>query len=1056
MTPTDQQQLVLDWVGGQRPGSLLVVGGPGTGKTRTLVEAAATALSTGLRGPDVLMLTTTRPLAQKMRNDLMRRVGGAQVAPRVMTAHALAHSIVVEHGLTDEPDWKLLTAPEQEFRLREMLASHDTSGWTQDLQRASTTRAFAAEVRAAVARVRQLGLDPADVERLGLEAGRPEWSALGEFMDEYLHVVDATFEIDYAELVHRARLRLLDPDVLTAVVSRTPLVLLDDLNELDPSQVQLLADLVSGGSRMVAFADPTTSVYSFRGAGGIALNQFDDVFGAPTRPTGRVDLSVDHRRGRRVTSALSALASRLPRNDQQRLPEPVPESPPGSVEVRVHDSPGAEIDHIVDLLRAAHLHEGLPWHEMAVITRSHRASLLPIARALTAAGVPVQMAGTDIALGESAAVRPLLLALRSVIGDRPPVPSRAGADEDDDESVASTSPEDAAALLRSPLGGLDSLEVRRLGRQLRAAHPEESVSSGEWFSRVLDDALLVSDLPGEPARKALELAQRIERARQVLDEGGDASAALWALWQGTEWAQRAERDALSGSDLSPAANRDLDAIRALFDLAARDTELTGHRSVRQLLDELVTHQIPADTARESDLARRGVHLLTAHRAKGRRWPLVVVAQVQEGSWPATRRRGSILDMARLTRDGLAEPEPFSKLIDAERRSFLLACSRASDRLVVTAAQGHEGEGDQASRFLSELGVEVQTVTGRPRRVLTMPAMVARLRTAVLDPQSSPGLRTAAAGRLARLGQLRDRHGRPVARGADPATWWGIRDYTDADLPVVAPDEPVALSGSELALLLDCPRQWFLSRRARAEAGRGSAASLGSVIHALVGRAEADGLGADELRAHLDDVWERIPFDAAWLSASERTAAELAVDRFVGWVEDRGSALLGTEVGFGAVVEVEGEKVLLKGSVDRLELDQQGRLRIVDFKTGRSKPTKAAVAADVQLGLYQLAATAGAFEQLAPGVREVAGADMVHLRHGGDNYPDVQRQASLTDEPWPGGEPESDAPSFMHHAVAQAARTIRSEQFEARAGDRCRFCAFHVSCPTLKDNPQVAR
>ncbi|MGA4668621.1 PD-(D/E)XK nuclease family protein [Propionibacteriaceae bacterium Y1923] len=1056
LTPAQLQVVEAVRVGG---GPLLVVGGPGTGKTHTLVECAATALASGLGGSEVLLLTTTRPLAQKLRNDLMRRIGGAQVAPRVMTAHALAHAIVTDHPTPGEPLWNLLTAPEQEFRLRELLSRHDTAGWSEDLRRAAGTRAFAAEVRAAVARVRQLGLDPEDVADLGLSAGRGEWVALAGFMGEYLDVVDATFEMDYAELVHRARLRLLDPQLLAEVVQATPLILVDDLVELDPSQVQLLADLVAGGSRLVAFADPSTSVYGFRGAGGLALGQFDDIFGAAAS-TGRIDLGEDQWRARRVSSALAALATRLPRNDRQLVPEPSAQAPAGQVHVRVLDSPGAEIDHIVEQVRRAHLAGGIAWHDMAVITRSHRGGLLPIARALTTAGVPVQVAAGDTALGQAPAVRPLLLALRAVIGLRAPGGTAGPSPEEGTEPSGTapptaTSPEDAVELLRSPLGGLDSLEVRRLGRQLRAQDPDAGLSSGEWFARALDDILLLSDLPGEPARKALELAQRLERARHVLAEGGDASAVLWALWESTAWAARAERDALAGGDAAPAANRDLDAVRALFDLAARDTQLVGVRSVRQLLDELVTHQIAADTAREADLARRGVELLTAHRAKGRRWRYVVVAQLQEGTWPATRRRGTVLDVDRLTPGGLAEAEPYSRLIDAERRSFLLACSRAAEQLLVTAAQGHEGEGDQASRFLSELGCDVEVVHGRPTHPLTMPAMVARLRRVVVDAEASPGLRQAAATRLARLAQSRDRHGRPLARGADPETWWGSHDQTRPGVPTEPADEPLVLSATDVAGLQDCPRRWFLSRRVNAEAGRGTAASLGSVIHALVGHAATDNLDREQLHGHLDQVWEQIPFEAAWLSASERATAQDSLDRYLAWVGPRGSRLLGTEVKFRTTVEVAGERVVLKGSVDRLELDDEDRLRVVDFKTGRSKMTAAEAATDVQLGFYQLAATAGAFEELAPGVTASAGAELVYLRRGED-FPEVLRQDSLDQEPRPPQDGEGEYPSFIHAAIGQAVETIRAERFEAQASTKCMFCQFRTSCPTLGQAPQVGR
>lgn len=1037
LVPRDPTTRVLGAVADPARAALLVAGGPGTGKTHLLVECAAAAVAAGLELAHVLVLTTTRPMAQRLRTRIMMRVGGAQVAPRVMTTHALAHAIVRSQRGPDEPEWILLNAPEQEFRLRELLAGHDTSQWPEDLARAATTRAFAADVRAAAARVRQLGLDPHDVEVLAARAGRPEWAVLGEFMGEYLDVVDATGAVDYAELVHRARLAMADPQRAAQVAASTRLVLVDELSELDPSQVQLVADLVAAGSGLVAFADPSTAVFGFRGAGGVGLSRFEQIFSRPGRGATRVVLDRDRDRSPAVSRALARLAARLPRNDQIPLPQPDPGTDAGGVDVLVLDSPGAEVDHVVDIVRRAHLEHGLAYSDMAVITRSHRGGLLPLARALTGAGVPVQLAGSDIALREAPAVQPLLLGLQVVLAH---------------ERGELAPPDDATALLRSSLGGVDSLEARRLGRALRRREPDGGTTSAEWFARALADPDLLDGVSVPAAALARELAQRLARAVEVVRQDADASQVLWALWDGTPWAARLRRDALAGTDASATANRDIDAVRALFDLAARDNGVRGVRALDLLVAEIQGHEIPADTARESDLGQRGVALLTAHRAKGQRWPLVVVAQVQEGTWPMTRRRGSVLDVDRLTPDGVAEAEPYSRLIDSERRAFLLACSRASAHLVVTAAQGHEGEGDQRSRFLEELGVDARVVHGRPTRPVTLSMLVAQLRATAVDPGASAALRAASALRLGRLAALTDSRGRPAARGADPATWWGMESFSQAAQPVVAEQDAVNLHGSELAMLLDCPRQWFLSRQARAEAGRSSASSLGSVIHALVGHAADDDLDLDTLTGHLDAVWDRLQFDAAWLSASEREAANQALERYAWWADVNGREVLGTEVAFDTQVQVAGERVRLSGSVDRLERDGAGRLHVVDFKTGRSKPTKAQAAADAQLGTYQLAATLGAFDVLAPGIRAVGGAELVYLRQGSDEAPTVMRQPSLDESPTLAGEELEVGPTWMHDALHHAATTVRTERFHATPCVRCRFCPFAGSCPAIVDAP----
>ena len=97
--------------------------------------------------------------------------------------------------------------------------------------------------------------------------------------------------------------------------------------------------------------------------------------------------------------------------------------------------------------------------------------------------------------------------------------------------------------------------------------------------------------------------------------------------------------------------------------------------------------------RESDLRGSAVRVLTAHRAKGLEWELVVVAGVQEGAWPDVRRRGSLLEPDRLGRRAVTErrSRPRSRIAE-ERRLFYVACTRARRRLVVTAVAGHRGRG----------------------------------------------------------------------------------------------------------------------------------------------------------------------------------------------------------------------------------------------------------------------------------------------------------------------------------------------------------------------------
>ena len=69
---------------------------------------------------------------------------------------------------------------------------------------------------------------------------------------------------------------------------------------------------------------------------------------------------------------------------------------------------------------------------------------------------------------------------------------------------------------------------------------------------------------------------------------------------------------------------------------------------------------------------------------------------------------------------------------------------------------------------------------------------------------------------------------------------------------------------------------------------------------------------------------------------ERVEAEAALERFVTWQQTRSDReLLGTEVEFSCDVDLESERVRLTGTADRVERESDGRIRIIDFKTGRA-------------------------------------------------------------------------------------------------------------------------
>ncbi len=181
-------------------GPLLVLAGPGTGKTTTLVESVAARVERGSDPARILVLTFSRKAAVELRDRMAARLGAAR-GPQATTFHSYCYALVRAHQDADlfADPLRLLSGPEQDVTVRELLAGQldlEKEGlahvrWPDELRACLTTRGFADEVRAVLARSRELGLGPDALAAFARRTGRPDWSAAAQFLAEYLDILDA-------------------------------------------------------------------------------------------------------------------------------------------------------------------------------------------------------------------------------------------------------------------------------------------------------------------------------------------------------------------------------------------------------------------------------------------------------------------------------------------------------------------------------------------------------------------------------------------------------------------------------------------------------------------------------------------------------------------------------------------------------------------------------------------------------------------------------------------------------------------------------------------------
>ncbi len=305
-------------------GPLLVLAGPGTGKTTAIVEAVTERITERRIDPErVLVLTFSRKAAQELRERITTRLRRTTRQPLALTFHSYAYALVRrEFVLAGDVPPTLLSGPEQLLEVRRMLRGEAAGGepaaaepWPERLRAALGTRGFATELRDFLLRAAERGLDGQALARLGRGHGRDDWIAAGGFLDRYI----ARFDLapvpayDYAEIVRIAAALLSRAATRDRERKAYDVVLVDEYQDTDPAQETLLHALAGDGRELIAVGDPDQSIYAFRGADVHAMGRFPDLFRTPDdRPASVIALRTGRRSGPVLLAASRRVAARLP------------------------------------------------------------------------------------------------------------------------------------------------------------------------------------------------------------------------------------------------------------------------------------------------------------------------------------------------------------------------------------------------------------------------------------------------------------------------------------------------------------------------------------------------------------------------------------------------------------------------------------------------------------------------------------------------------------------------------------------------------------------------
>ena len=602
-------------------GSLLVLAGAGSGKTRVLVHRIAYLIGVcGIPAEAILAVTFTNKAAGEMRERVTKLLGPAAEGLWVTTFHAACV--------------RILRREIGHLGLSRGFAIYDEDDSLAQVKEA----------------LRRLGLDPKLHEPRRLRWRIDQWKNAGtlpaeaarlasDLDDELASEVYAAYQrllaeanaLDFGDLIlQTTQLFERFPEVAGHYRRRWQYVMVDEYQDTNRVQYKLVNQLASEHRNLCVVGDPDQSVYGWRGADLRNILDFERDY----PDTAVVKLEHNYR----STWAILEGASALVANNRSRKEKRMFTERPGGEKIWLYEGSDErdEAQFVVRQILSAARDEGRAFSECAVFYRTNAQSR-PFEEELLKYNVPYSVVG-GVRFYERAEVKDALSYLRAILNPADPVALRRIVNSPP-RGIGKTTLERAERVaaerglpLREALALVaQSGETGRSGPKVsafldllaRLADEVVSLRPAEALARILDRSGYLAHLEHEGTPEA---AGRLENLRELLAGAEDFHAA---------------NESAPGEERAP--------LELFLDQVA-------------LVSDLDSYEGSADR----------VSLMTAHTAKGLEFPVVFLVGLEEGIFPHS---GSIRDAA-----GLEEERRLCYVgMTRARERLILSCARERRR-----------------------------------------------------------------------------------------------------------------------------------------------------------------------------------------------------------------------------------------------------------------------------------------------------------------------------------------------------------------------------------------
>ena len=945
-----------------KEGPLLIVAGPGSGKTHVIIERVKNLVQSQIPQSAILCLTFTEKAAGEMKQRLERH---GIIDAKISTFHSFAREVLEENMLASglghatkilkkpvQMVWCIKNTDRFNFDPRYVnLKNNHVRVYTGMLEAISnfkeemiTPEQFQQYIDTRLAELEKTVTTQETKEDLEKERQYLlEHNEFNKVYREYEKFRDIKQLIDFDDMVSLCVHLLKDnPRILKQYREKFQHILVDEFQDNNFAQLEIVK-LLSEQKNITVVGDDDQCIMRFQGAYFGIFEDFEKHYSDKTK----VELGQNYRSTQNIVELSSQLLSdvpdRLPKNlfAKQERGDPV-----NVVRCSTND---AQTEYVVEKIRSLigkpitrrnGTTDKITYSDIAVLSR-RRAEGSKIATALKSFGIPTTFVG-DTNIFTTAVIRDMVAFLKTT-------------------SSPSTSGMHLFHIMKS--SGISEKNIAVITNKAHVIN--RHVYEGE------EDSVL------DMMRKAdtFDISQKSEIAELVLQIDKSAKA-----HQQSTIPELVHKIMMSISGIykkfvqsdSSNSRKNLAYLNKFYELSLEFYEIFPEKSLAEFIEHLeilgkIEIEIEDTTAYEDT-----VSVMTLHKSKGKEFPIVFVTDLSEGKLPSKYLERHFHVPEKLLK-GIRQIDTKEMHIQEERRLMYVGMTRAQNQLFLLSPILYSGTVTKRkpSVFLDELDFENNPLVNATEFEASGKFQMGsedlterikqELQNETASAVNSMNL-TTAVHRIIELSRVKYFEENGTFDGFDAGQVIQVdlndvnhrKDLEGQKEPLIN-KETFTLSPSSYKAYVSCPLKFKFQKILRVPTKSSPALDLGTAIHGVaedIANEKAEGKQISEKQAltKLQDRWIFRSFQNKDEESKSLDRAKTMVKKYIEWEQASKNTLVGTEIAF----DVKIGDVTFTGRIDRLEKNPDGKYEVIDFKSGSSKLSKNKAALDPQLNIYALA------------------------------------------------------------------------------------------------------